>query len=341
MKRRIPEVSSDPDGQAGPVTSGDAATSQQAGDDRAVGRRALLTRGGAVVAGVVGAGVAGAAVAAPASAATGDSVVQGQSNSVGTNQPATEITVANDPATPTPALVLTNTGGNTTTGEASPPLRITPAASASLVIPAAATAGGDMVATNDGELWFTHAIPGFGNAPAIVHTDANAISYVPLAVPVRVLDTRASAGRAKVLDPSGKFDSTGRLLKGKTIHVDLTSLVTFGDGVTSNLTVTKSATGGFLTLWSGATARPTASSINFAAGQTIANLTVSGLAEFSSTATDTIAIFASATTHVLLDVAAFAVTDLAQVLAPFAAPTTSGRAQRARQAIAKLRAQNR
>jgi hypothetical protein len=198
-----------------------------------------------------------------------------------------------------------------------------------------------MVATNGGQLWFTHAIPGVGNVPAIVHTDANAISYVPLAAPVRVMDTRTSAGRANVLDPSGKFDSTGRLLKGKTIHVNLTSLVTFGDVVTANLTVTKPAAGGNLTLWSGAVAKPAASSINFAAGQTIANLTVSGLAEFSSTATDTIAIFASATTHVILDVAAFAVSDPAQVLAPFAAPTTSARAQRARQAIAKLRTQNR
>jgi hypothetical protein len=342
VKRRIREVSLDPDGQAGPVTSeGSAAEAQQAGEDRAVGRRALLTRGGAVVAGVVGAGVAGAAVAAPASAATGDPVVQGQSNSVGTNQPATEVTVANDPATPAPALVLTNTGGNTTTGEASPQLRLTPAASSALVQPATATVGGDMVATNDGELWFTHGIPGVGNSPAIVHTDANAISYVPLASPTPVLDTRTSAGRVNVLDPSGKFDSTGRLLKGKTIHVNLTSLVSFGTGVTANLTVTKPAAGGFLTVWSGAVAKPAASAINFAAGQTIANLTVSGLAEFSSTATDTIAISASATTHVILAVFAFAVADLTQVLAPIAAaPATSARAQRARQAIAKLRAQN-
>jgi hypothetical protein len=342
MKRTISDVHSDLTGHVGPFTSeGSEAEPQQAREDRSVARRGLLTRGGVVVAGAIGAGMAGAAVAAPAGAATGDPVVQGQSNTVGTNQPATEVTVANSPTTPTPTVVLTNTGGDTTTGQASPPLRLTPAAGSALVVPAAATVGGDMVATNDGQLWFTHGIPGVGNVPAIVHTDANATSFVPLAAPRRMLDTRTSSGRANVLDPSGKFDSTGRLLAGGTIHINLTSLVIFGAGVTSNLTVTKPAAGGFLTLWSGAVARPTASSINFAAGQTIANLTVSGLAEFSTTATDTIAIFASATTHVILDVAAFAVSDFAQVLAPFTAATASARAQRARQALAKLRAQNR
>ena len=344
MEQKIPGRASDLAGHADPSTSqGSAAGSQQADEGRAVGRRALLTRGGVVVAGVVGAGVAGAAVAAPASAATGDPVVQGQSNNVGTNQPATEITVDNDPATPTPTAVLTNTGVNSTTGEASPSLRLTPAISSAPLSPANATVGGDLVATNDGNLWFTHDIPNVGPIAAPVHTDANSNSFVPLAAPKRMLDTRSQSGRANVLDPSGKFDSTGRLLAGKTIHINLSSLVFFGDAVTSNLTVTKPARGGFLILWSGGVARPNASSINFAAGQTIANLTVSALASFNQTATDTIAIFTNQTTHVILDVAGFTVGNIGQVNPAFTAPTMSGtaRAQRARQALAKLRSQNR
>jgi len=342
MKQTISDVHSDlaGPGHVGPFTSaGSEAEPQQAREDRSVARRGLLTRGGVVVAGAIGAGMAGAAVATPASAATGDPVVQGQSNSVGTDVLTTEITATNNTA-PTPTLTLTNPGSRVvgTVTEATPSLRLTKSPVAN---PSSTGAGGDMVATSDGQLWFTHGIPAVGNVPAIVHTDANATSFVPLVAPRRMLDTRTSSGRANVLDRSGKFDSTGRLLAGKTIHINLTSLVTFGDGVTSNLTVTKPATGGYLTLWSGAVTRPTASSINFAAGQTIANLTVSGLAEFSTTATDTIAIFASATTHVILDVAAFAVSDLGQVLAPFTAAPTSARAQRARQALAKLRAQNR
>jgi hypothetical protein len=319
------------------------AEAQEETGHRAVGRRALLTRGGVVVAGVVGAGVAGAAAAAPASATTGQPIVQGASNDAGADPAAaTEITATNN-TVPTPTVVLTNPGSRVVNAvaEATPPLRLTQSPVAN---PSSAGAGGDMVATSDGNLWFTIAIPNVAPFPVTVHTDATSNSFVPLAAPQRILDTRTTAGRANVLDPSGKFDSTGRLLAGKTIHIDLTTLVFFGDAVTSNLTVTTPAAGGFLTLWSGAGSRPGTSSINFATGQTIANLTVSGLAEFPATnptVTDTIAIFARVTTHVILDVAGFAVGNIGQVNPAFAAPTMSrsARAQRARQALAKLRAQ--
>jgi hypothetical protein len=344
VKQGIPGRASDLAGHADPSTSkGSAAGSQQADEGRAVGRRALLTRGGVVVAGAVGAGVAGVAAAAPARAATGDPVVQGQSNNVGTNQPATEITVDNDPATPTPTAVLTNTGVNSTTGEASPSLRLTPAISSAPLFPASATVGGDLVATNDGNLWFTHAIPNVGPIAAPVHTDANSNSFVPLAAPKRMLDTRSTSGRANVLDPSGKFDSTGRLLGGKTIHINLSSLVFFGDAVTSTLSAITPTATGIMILWSGGVARPTAVSLNFVAGQSISGLTVSALAAFSQTATDTIAIFTTKTTHVLLDVAGFTVRNFGQVNPAFTAATMSGtaRAQRAKQALAKLRSQHR
>ena len=337
MKRRIPESSSDLAGRAGPIAPGGfEPESQQVNEDRAVGRRALLTRGGVVVAGVVGAGVAGAAVAGPANAATGNPVVQGNVNSVGTDVAATEVTATNNLA-PTPTVIVTNPGSrvvNTIT-EATPPLRLT---QSPVVNPSTTGAGGDMVATSDGALWFTHGIPTVGNFPAIVHTDLNSNSFAPLAAPHRILDTRTSAGRVNVLDPTGKFDSTGRLLAGKTIHIKLTTLVFLGDAVTANLTVTKPATGGFLTLWSGAVTRPNASSINFAAGQTIANLTVSGIAAFNTT-TDTIAIFASATTHVILDVAGFTVREFFQVNPAFLASAMSGsaRAQRLRKVLAQRR----
>lgn len=315
MKRKPPQSPADPAGDTS-LTAADGAApeSQDAGEPRAVGRRALLTRGGIVAAGAVGAGVAVAAAATPASAATNDPVLQGNVNNVGTNVPATEIRADNASA---PTMIVTNTG-SPATGGASPPLRITPAASTpGLDVPATNTAGGDMVATNDGNLWFTHAIPtstGTVLASATVHTDANSNSFVALAGPYRILDTRTSPGHpSNVLDPTGKFDSTGRLLAGKIIHIDLSLLVIYGDAVTSNLTVTKPVAGGYLTLWSGATtSQPSASSINFATGQTIANLTVSGIAH-NSTNTDTIAIYANATTHVILDVAGFHVGNFGQV----------------------------
>src|SRR5262249_56180316 len=134
-----------------------------------------------------------------------------------------------------------------------------------LLLAASGRGGGDMVATNDGELWFTqNATP--TPVPAIVHTDANSNTFVPLTAPVGMVDTRSSAGRVHVIDPSGKFDSTGRLLAGKTIHIDLSSLVFFADAMTANLTVINPAANGWLVLWSGAVARPNTSSINFGKG---------------------------------------------------------------------------
>jgi hypothetical protein len=273
----------------------------QGDEDRTATRRALLTRGGVVAAGVVGAGVAGAAAAGRANAAPGDPVLQGTVNNVGTNVAATEIDAANAPSTPTPTVILTNTGGNTTTNEASPPLRLTPAG-ANLLVPATNTVGGDLVATNDGELWFTHnASP---PVPAIVHTEGNSNTFVPLATPFRILDTRTTGGRANVIDPSGKF-SSGKLLAGKTIHINLSSLVFFADAMTANLTVLAPLTNGYVTLWSGTGSRPNASSINFAKGAALSNLTVSALAFNITTLVSSIGIFTTATTAVVLDVIGF------------------------------------
>jgi hypothetical protein len=321
MKRRNPEVSA-----------------ERAEERRPVDRRALLMRGGAVAVGAAGAVAAGVAVAAPAGAAVSDPVLQGEVNNVGTNVAATEITADSDPATPTPTLILTNTGGDTGSTEASPSLRLTPAAAA-LVLPSSATAGGDLLAGGDGNLWFTHAVPGVGAVPATVHTDATDNLFVPLNAPNRILDTRNSAGRASILDASGNLNSSGMLIGGKTIHVNLTSLVNFANAVTANLTVTGATGAGFITLWSGAVARPGTSVLNYTANQTLSNLTVTGLAEFSSTATDTIAIFANVTTHLILDVAGFAVGNAGQVNPKFlpSAMTAAARAQRARQALAQPR----
>jgi hypothetical protein len=311
-------------------------------EDRQVRRRSLLTRSGVVLAGMVGATAGGAALSGSADAATGDPVAQGTTNNVGTNVPATEI-VASNSSTATPTVIVTNNGGSTATGEASPALRLTPAASG-LVVPSASTAGGDMVATSDGELWFTHqyaststSTPPPPPVPAIVHTDANSNSFVPLSAPYRILDTRTSTGRAHVLDPSGKFDSAGRLLRGQTIHIDLTSLVYFGDAVTANLTVTGSTASGYLTVWPGGT-RPTASAIDYATGQSIANMTVTGIAAYSSSVTDSIAIYASASTFVILDIAGFYVSNIAQVNPAYGKVSSStSRAQQIKQAVVQSR----
>lgn len=295
------------------------------GESRRVGRRALLT-GGAMVAGVVGAGAALTAAAAPASAATGSALLQGAKNTASSvNDPATEI-AATSTSAPTPTLVLTNTG-SPATSKASPPLRITPAAPG-LYEPSDATVGGDMLATNDGNLWFTHNNPGDQPVKATVHTDATANSFVPLTAPYRILDTRNSAGRANVLNASGNLDSQGRLLAGHTIHIDLSALVWNGDAVTSNLTIIGPLAGGWALVWPGSGTRPNSSSIAFAKGQAIANLTVCGIDHSyssSSKVTDTIAITSAQTTHVILDVAGFYVGNIGWVIShnPFAASSSA------------------
>jgi len=88
-------------------------------------------------------------------------------------------------------------------------------------------------------------------------------SLVPL-TPTRILDTRAGLGAPKAkVGPGG----TVSLQVGGVAGVPL-------QGVTSvimNLTVADGTTGGYVTAYPSGTVRPTASNLNFAAGQIVAN----------------------------------------------------------------------
>lgn len=73
---------------------------------------------------------------------------------------------------------------------------------------------------------------------------------------------------------------------------------TGASAVVVNVTVTQPSVGGFLTVFPGGTARPLASSLNFAAGQTAPNLVVAKLGADGS-----IGVYNNAgTSHVILDV---------------------------------------
>jgi hypothetical protein len=85
--------------------------------------------------------------------------------------------------------------------------------------------------------------------------------FVP-ALPRRVLDTREGLGA-----PRSRVPAEG------TLRVDLTGLVPpNSSAVVLNVTATRSAGGGFLTVWPGTTAPPLASSLNFLEGQAVPNL---------------------------------------------------------------------
>jgi len=321
---------------AGGVHPGGTETSETGEQDEgrpALGRRALLTRGGVVAAGVAGAGAVAAAVAGPARAAAGDPVLQDTVNDAGTSATPTELDAANNT---TPAFILTNTGvdASTTPSGAGPALRLTPSAE---TVPTASTVGGDLTTTLGGALWFTHnfsttATPEIVSAP--VHTEATGNVYAALEAPHRVLDTRTAAGRANIVNAAGNLDSTGRLKAGKTIAINLDGLVFLAEAMFGNLTVTGAAARGYLTVWSGATARPAASSINFVPGATVANFVSSGVSEFSATILNVVAIFAEATTHVLLDVVGFTMPGFEYSKVTVESPVArSSRLQRARQAM--------
>ena len=71
------------------------------------------------------------------------------------------------------------------------------------------------------------------------------------------------------------------------------------NAVYATVTVTQPVSSGYLTLWPGET-RPGTSTLNYTAGQTVANFCVSGMRG------DTVRLYARSTTHVVLDVVAFA-----------------------------------
>jgi hypothetical protein len=259
-------------------------------EETGVDRRDLLRRGGAVLAGMAGLGVAGVAGASSATAAPGDPVLQGLPNDASpeltrltSSSPAGTIEVANT-ATGAPLRLAVTPGtpaDNSKVGD-----YYTSAPASSVALPT-----------------FTHETGTGPLAPALwgyLYTDIWATQPIPV-LPQRALDTRSASGRARVTDPVGKFDSAGRLLAGRTITLDLTDFVFAPGAVFGNITVTGPLAAGFVSVYP-SDPRPPTSSINFVTGQTIANFSLTGMSAGLS-----IRIFASATTHVIFDVTAFAV----------------------------------
>lgn len=269
------------------------------------GRRALLRTGGAVVAGMAGLAVAQTALAGSASAAAGDPVLMGAANSAGATT--TTLTGANAAGS---TLALAHTAGLA-------PLRVVEQAAPSQL--PAALGSGDLV-NYDGDLYYT---AGGTNGPffGMVYTGWTANQLVPI-TPQRVLDTRNAPGRAKILNPSGNLDSSGRLLGGRSIEIDLSGLAQFSTAAYCNLTAVTPLAAGYMVLWPGGT-RPGTSTVNFAAKAVIANFAVTGVS-----ASDTVSIFANVTTHVLLDVTSFATGFPGDVSAPGPTAAAASAAQR-------------
>jgi hypothetical protein len=283
-----------------------------------VDRRALLRRGGGVVAGVAGLGALNAATATPASADPGQPVVQGADN----NALATKTTLRSSNTDATYEVVNSGNGA---------PVRL---GRQTFTIDVSGAQPGDLHNLED-DLYYTN-LAGF---PSLVYTDFTANMFVPI-TPARAVDTRTAAGRSRIINPSS-LDAQGRLRAGQTMRVNLADFVFFGLAIYGNVTVTQATAAGFVTLFPMGT-RPPTSTVNFVAGQTVANFAVCGIG-FDATFDDFVSIFASQTTHVILDLTGLSVFHPGQVSQPLAAESVSTmdatevRRSRAEGAAAKLR----
>ncbi len=152
------------------------------------------------------------------------------------------------------------------------------------------------LANFDGFLYYGHDSFGTG----FVYTELTASRLVPI-TPQRILDTRTVPGRSHITNARGNIDSSGRLIGGHTISVSLATLEVAARAAFGNLTAVSPAGSGYLTISSGGT-RPGTSSVNYVANAISSNFLVTGTSD-----TDTVSIYSRATTHVVLDITAFAV----------------------------------
>ncbi|WP_410810632.1 hypothetical protein [Micromonospora sp. 067-2] len=269
-------------------------------DDKTVNRRRLLRRAGTVAAGVAGTTVVGAAIAGPAQADQGQPVLQGVLNSAGNSN----TTLSSTSAGPTLRLANTNKSTNPDGVEFSgPALHLTPS--------------GDYL--NDQSPVGSLGVDKYGNFQVVsaqyqgeafvdfVHTTGNSNQIVPI-VPQRLVDTRAANTRTRIINASSNLDSSGRLRDGKTIHIDLSDFVFFGDALFGNLTVTTAVASGFVQIFPFNTPRPANfSTINYLPNQVISNSFVAGIGSNATDVTDAISVYAARTTHIIIDVVAFVV----------------------------------
>jgi hypothetical protein len=267
-----------------------------------VDRRRLLRRAGTVAAGVAGAGVAGAVAATPAQAAPGQPVLQAENNVVGSGTASTAIQ-ASSPEIPT--LVLYNPNETPVNGgiAGGPALQLVPHADwLNDDAPA-----GSLAADGLGLPWVSVQYPGFTFSHA-VHTTFNSNTIVPI-TPTRVVDTRNATGRQWITNPGGNLDSAGRLIAGRSVNVDLSFYAFFPVAVLLNATVTGQGAAGFLTVWEYNTTRPTISSLNYSPGQNLSNFVFSTSGWDDVDVSSGVSVFTSQTTHFILDVVAFVVSD--------------------------------
>jgi hypothetical protein len=285
-------------------------------DTEKVGRRALIRRAATLAAAGIG-GVAATEMltASPASAAAGGNMILGQSNSSGSQT--TSVTSSADSSTLeishsakianlrlTPVDDSADYGGSSPAGDPNGTML-----GGELLNLTETVSTGTGTATVDTLFWMAG---DNGDAQlenlAVVLTTATGTVFAPYAEivndvpigPLRVLDTRSNRS---LLVSQSVLDSSHRLIGGKTLELQLDGFVNFAYAVHFNLTAVSPTGGGFLTAW-GSGSKPTTSNLNFSTGVNLANHTVSPLSDTLS-----LFIYASRTTHVLVDIQGWTLPD--------------------------------
>jgi hypothetical protein len=276
---------------------------QSSSDERVVGRRRLLRRAGVVAAGIAGAGAVGAVTASPAGAAAGSPVLAGQSNDAGTQSTSLSSASLDGTLTLKNTVTTTSSGGGVTTTQP-PQLVLVPAPGSDSI---STDAVGSVAVTDDGRLW----IVAEQGTHDLVYTGFNATMTVPI-LTQRVFDTRDPNNRQRIINRSTALEaSTGRVLAGKIIDIDLSGYVQFGQMVFANITVVQPPSSGYVSLFPGGTPyvpAKTPSTLNYGANAILANGAVTGIGQVAeSTSTDVVSMYVQTLAHVLLDITAFVV----------------------------------
>jgi hypothetical protein len=277
-----------------------------------MGRRKLLRAGGAALAVAAGAGVVAAAT--PAQATDGQPLIQGQTNT-GLNA---GTTVRNN-STSFPSLAVGNVsvvndpGGGVAAG---PQLRFEPLGD--FVDGPQGTLG----MSSDGTLWVTAEVP----FQDFIRTSFNTTQLVGF-TPVRMMDTRTAAGRVNIIKDPGDLDSLGRLVGGKTIGLNLDSLLIFGDVLFLNLTISQPTNNGFAAVFPWPELWPGTSNINYQKAVNLANSAVCQIGS-SSAVNNAISIYSSTTTHVVIDATAATVSSPADIIGSSVAAGLQAQEQR-------------
>jgi hypothetical protein len=118
----------------------------------------------------------------------------------------------------------------------------------------------------------------------------DASTFTPIANPARVLDTRVASGV-----PTVRSNTMRHIPIGGRTNVPANAIA-----AVVNVTVTRPAASGFVTLWPCGEAQPEASNVNVAAGQTVPNLVVSKLGTDGE-----ICVVASVDVDLVVDVSGF------------------------------------